>query len=263
MLEKLRDRLLGRQKPGIIFVHIPKTGGSSISSALRKHYRLSKFNIKSEATSLAALNRYGITRTDPYYDETLQKFRLSLIFHEAQMGKRFLTGHFWVDENLSSLKPFGYRIITCLRNPVDRWFSHYLYSRFKEGSHGRVEQDVEEFLESEQAVSFATTYVRYIGGIRQDRDYTARSAVDSAIANLDMFDIVGFLDHLDAFRAQIQESTGFHLRPEHRRRSPANPTIRKKIQDSKEYRNAVEKLCEPDMEVYEQALARFPYVTVT
>lgn len=46
MLENLRYRLLGRQKPGIIFVHVPKTGGSSISSALRKHYRLSKFNIK-------------------------------------------------------------------------------------------------------------------------------------------------------------------------------------------------------------------------
>lgn len=168
-----------------------------------------------------------------------------------------------MDERLTSLKPLGYKIITCLRNPVDRWFSHFLYSRYKEGSYGRIEQDVEDFLESERAVSLATTYVKYIGGTRQDRDYTCRSAVDGALANLDMFDIVGFLDHLDAFREQIQENTGFNLRFEHRRQSPADPTIKRTIKDSKEYRTAVERLCEPDMEVYEQALIKFPYRVAT
>ncbi|MDF1526209.1 MAG: sulfotransferase family 2 domain-containing protein [bacterium] len=235
MLKNLQDRLLGVQKPGIIFVHIPKTGGSSISTALRKHYRLSKFNIKSEATSLAVQKRYGITSVDQDYDETLQEFRLSLIFHEAQIGKRFITGHFWANENLGILKPLGYSIITCLRNPVDRWLSHFLYSRYKEGSYGRIEQDVEEFLESQQATAFATTYVRYFGGTRPDRDYTTRSAVEGAIANLDMFDIVGFLDRLDDFRLQVQKSTGFKLRSEHKRRSPADPLVKKKIKESREF----------------------------
>lgn len=258
MLEGLRDSLLCKKKPGIIFVHIPKTGGSSISSALRKHYRLSKFNIKSETTYLAAQKRFGITSTDPEFNEALQQFRLSLIFHEAQKGTRYITGHFWLNEHMSTLKPLGYRIITCLRNPVDRWFSHFLYGRYKEGSYGRIEMDIDEFLQSREAESFGTTYVRYLGGIRDDKDYTSRSAVDKAIFNLNIFDMVGFLHQLDDFRARIEKGTGFYLRPAHRRKSPANTELREIIMNSKEIRNTVEKLCEPDLAVYEQALIKFP-----
>jgi len=247
----------GMHKPGIIFVHIPKTGGTSISHAIRKHYRYSKFNIKSEITSLAAQKRFGINVTDPAYEETVHQLRLSLIFYEAQKGTRYITGHFWANENFTSLQSLGYRIITCLRDPVDRWFSHYLYGRYKEGSYGRIELDIRDFLKSETAVTLGTTYVKYIGGIRQDRDYTSRSAVDRAIANLSMFDIIGFLDDLDDFRTQIRENTTLNLRNEHRRKSPADPTIKRKIQDNEEYRNAVRKICEPDMEVYQQALIKF------
>jgi len=257
MSRNLLARLSGKYKPGIIFVHIPKTGGSSISASLRRHYRLSKFNIKSEITSLAAQKRFGIKRTDKDFVEFVQQFRLSLIFHEAEKGTRFITGHFWVNDLLPSLKPLGYRIITCLRHPVDRWFSHFLYSRYKEGTYGRIEQDMEEFLEGQQAVSLATTYVRYLGGVRENRDYATKSAVNRAIANMDMFDTIGFLEHLDAFREQISKSIGVKLRSEHRRRSPADPALGKKIRDSLDFRNAVERLCEPDLEIYEQALLRF------
>ncbi len=257
-MKNLRHQLFGLNKPGIIFVHIPKTGGSSISSALRKHYRLSKFNIKSEITSLAAQKRFGVTKTDPDYDEALQQLRLSLIFHEAQKGTRYITGHFWVNEHLSSLKPLGYTIITCLRNPVDRWFSHFLYGRYKEGSYGRIEQDIDEFLLSREAESFGTTYVRYMGGMRDDKDYTSQAAMDRAICNLDMFDKVGFLDQMDDFRTYLKEETGFNLRPEHRRKSPAHTALKEKIKNSREIRNTVEKFCEPDLAVYEQALAKFP-----
>ena len=258
ILPNLRERLFGLNKPGIIFIHIPKTGGSSISAAIRKHYRLSKFNIKSEITYLAAQTRFGITDTDPGFEEDLQHLRLSLIFHEAQKRTRFITGHFWVNENLPSLKPLGYMLITCLRDPVDRWFSHFLYGRYKEGSYGKFEQEIEEFLQSGQAVNFATTYVRYLGGARQDKDYTSGPAVDRAIAHLDMFDAVGFLHRLDDFRSRISEMTGFRLGAEHRRKSPADPVRVKRIRESREIRNAVEILCEPDIKIYEQALIRFP-----
>ena len=253
-----REQLLGLNKPGIIFIHIPKTGGSSISAAIRKHYRLSKFNIKSELTSLAAQKRFRMADSDPGFEESLQNLRLSLIFHEAQKRTRFITGHFWADETLPSLKPLGYKLITCLRDPVDRWFSHFLYGRFKEGFHGKIEQEIENFLGGNQAVNFATMYVRYLGGARQERDYTSAPAVDRAVAHLDMLDAVGFLHRMDEFRSLITEMTGFHLRAEHRRKSPADPVLVKKIRESREIREAVEKLCEPDIKIYEQALIRFP-----
>jgi hypothetical protein len=256
-LGKWRDRLLGLHKPGIIFIHIPKTGGSSISASLRKHYRLSKFNIKSEITSLATQRKFGISEMDPDFDETLQQFRHSLIFHEAEKGTRFITGHFWVDEHLPALKPLGYKIVTCLRDPVDRWFSHYLYSRYKDGSYGRIEKDIDEFLSTRSAESFGTIYVRYLGGTRDDKDYTSSSAVQQAIANLDMFDIVGFLHKIDDFRKKIEVETGFTLRAKHRRQSPADPALTKRIKGSSEIRREVERLCEPDRKIYEQAFFQF------
>lgn len=254
---KWRDRLLGLHKPGIIFIHIPKTGGSSISASLRKHYRLSKFNIKSEITSLATQRKFGISEMDPDFDETLQQFRHSLIFHEAEKGTRFITGHFWMSEHLDALKPLGYKIVTCLRDPVDRWYSHYLYGRFKEGSHGRIEREIDDFLATPLARTFGTTYVRYLGGIRSERDYDSSSAMQRAVANLDMFDMVGFLKKIDSFRREIEIETGFRLRPQHRRKSPANPSLSNRIKSSLEIRREVEKLCEPDREVYEEAIRKF------
>ncbi len=256
-MQYLRDRLLGQHKQGIIFVHIPKTGGSSISASLRKHYRLSKFNIKSEVSSLAAEKRFGHRETDPDFDETVHRFRLALIFYEAEKRTRFITGHFSVNERLSSLKPLGYKIITCLRDPVDRWFSHFFYLRFKKDSYGRIEQDIEAFLQTPRAMSLGSTYVRYLGGLRENRDYTSRSAVDTAKDNLEMFDLIGFLHSLESFLEGIEEATGFRPRIMHRRKSPADPVLQKKIRGSTELRSAVEKLCQGDREVYEKALSMF------
>jgi len=194
---------------------------------------------------------------DPDYYETLQNFRLSMIFYEAEKGTQFITGHFWLNENLISLKPLGYTILTCLRDPVDRWFSHYLYARHKEGSHGRIETDIDDFLTTQTASSFGTTYVRYLGGIREDRGYSSPAAVRKAIGNLEIFDLMGFLHDLDGFRKRLECKTGLKLSKQHRRKSPANPALGKKIKDSPDIRREVERLCEPDNLVYEQAVLKF------
>lgn len=240
-------------KNGVIFLHIPKTGGSSISKALRQHYRFSNSHIKSEASARAALPEPGkYTEISEHLDH-IQTLRLNLIMYWAQTGKKFLTGHVWNDEKLATLKDIGYLIVTCLRNPVNRWFSAYFYDHFKAGNHARIDQNIDEFLSSDRAINMGTTYVRYIGGLRVDGDYSSEKAIKEATVMLETIDILGVLENLDHFNSAISERLGIKIKLPHRRRSPADRSLVEKIKNSTEYRRQVEKLCIPDLELYERA----------
>lgn len=162
-----------------------------------------------------------------------------------------------MNQQISSLKSMGYQIITCFRNPVDRWLSHYLYAHYRKNPYGRIEKDIDEFLESEEAKAFGSMYVRYLGGPREDRDYISRPAVEGALNNLEVFTMVGFLNKLDIFRSHIREDLGINLRFKHKRISPAAPERIIQIRESNDYRKAILEHCSADMEIYEQALVKF------
>lgn len=184
--------------------------------------------------------------------------RAGQIAYAAECGYRYLTGHFWYYPGLASLTELNYRIVTLLRHPVERFYSHYFYNRFQTGGHDTTDLDIETFLSNPQAREFGTTYVRYLGGVRADGDYASSAAVTAAAeAGEQRLDGVGFLEALDHFQAWWEQSLGYRLTIPHRRSSPARPEVVQRAKACPGIQERIELLCAPDLALYERLRRSF------
>lgn len=243
----------GKQRPRLVFIHVPKTGGSSVSRSLERAYRFSKFHVNAGISWRAAGRLTDAPPGTFEYERTLQTLRSGLMVHAAEGGTRFLTGHVWYTPAIRRLRNDGYLVMTCLRDPIDRLISHYLYNRFNAHSHVATEDDIDAFLASERARQLATVYVRYLSGGTDDNHYTSEAAVAKARAGLECMDQVGVLEDMDDFLRKASARIGAHLKSYHRRKSPALGREEYEIKNSFEVKSRVQALCHADLEVYEHA----------
>ena len=111
------------------------------------------------------------------------------------------------------------------------------------------ELSLEEMVASDRGRAWGAEYVKYYGGLREDGDYRSQEAIDGAIANLRRFDVVGQLERLKEFHADVKASTGLRLITFRRNRSPVSDDERRALM-SEEVGTAVEDLCAPDRAVW-------------
>ena len=253
---KLKKKLRKRSTPNetkVFLLHVPKTGGTSIDRAIRKHYRHSYSRIRSVASYHTTQMFHGIDIEKAEIDKLLQ-FREQLVTYEMFNKTQYISGH--APYNRETWDEFSqqYLYATCLRHPVKRYISNYFYDRFKQNDHFNIKQDLSTFLTTPRGKEWGYEYVKYFGGISEEADYDYRSA--SAIANakdnLHRFEIVGFLEDLKSFVLQFKQHTGIKLSIVHLRKNPA-----KNSQVDPETVKKIEAICAPDLELYEYARQEF------
>ncbi len=243
--------------PDLFFLHIHKCGGTSIDDAIKRWFPFSNYTIASAPSFRAAKSFYQ--ELDNFADEAetyyVPKYRELLLLYLMGKKIKFISGH--IPFSKVAYSEFGskYKFITCLRDPVERWFSTYLYIRFVHRDYGRTDEDIMTFLQSERAKHLGHQYVAYLGGVRKGEDYASQPAIYRAKANLHKFEIIGFTEHLEDFQRKFEDRFGFKLKVPHKKKNPISDSYRRSV--TPEVGERVRAICKPDLEIYQYAIDNF------
>lgn len=220
----------------IIYIHVPKCGGTSFGAALRLRYFASQSTI---SLGGGDPDLTGNARILSDYAERQSELRALVA-----SGRRMIAGHVQYDPDFHDSLGSRYRFVTLLRDPVMRFVSHYHYQQRKHPDPDRA-PTLEAFLDSEEAQHIGSQYLFYFAGKSQDMISDTGPLITRAIQNLRRFDIVGDLGAPDAFARDLRRLTLTPLVRWHRNAAPAPLTV------PPELRPRIEALCAPDLAIYQ------------
>ncbi len=227
------------QDETLIFLHIPKTGGSTLNKILRSQYS------RSETVTLHA--------------PKVEEFRA---LSAARRGRyRLIQGHLYF--GLHRFIPRASTYITFLRQPVERVLSFYYYARSTPDHYlypllAAERLDLKTLLARELTVELCNDQTRAIAGDEwadQQRVVT-RTALERAQANLrSHFRIVGLQEQFDASLLLLRRAFGwslpFYLKENVTKEKPTDKSL------DAETRRLVEDANSLDLELYEYARGLF------
>jgi hypothetical protein len=258
-----KRRILCKQK--ICFIHIPKCGGTSIHRAIKSQYQSSAFvkeksifKLDSAASFQAAEKLYGnIVSNESIDDRHIFKLRNDLLmYYMAKRSTNYISGHFAFNLDVYNHFSRDYAFVTVLRNPVQRWISSYFFNRYKRDKHRKVDVNIDDYLETKFAESQGYEYVKFLGGVSDINDYSSEAAVERAKENLSKFSLVGFIeqrkDLIEKFNSLLSEE----LKIDNLNRNPVRRS-RQRNYLTPEVTSRIEKICRPDIEVYDYAMKYF------
>ena len=191
---KIKERLYSER---VMFVHVPKCGGTSLSHMLRARYALSYAKIDEAASATACA---GADKNAWF------GFKRGLAGYYAAKGAHFVQGHFCVDRAFIDAHAERYRIITVLREPVDRFVSHYHFDK----RYNRMPFD--EFADSTHGVTEGRVLCHFFGELPWDAPpdpARADASVATALTNLGALAVVGLVENPERMDADFERAVGF------------------------------------------------------
>ncbi|MBU2531779.1 MAG: sulfotransferase family protein [Alphaproteobacteria bacterium] len=232
----------------VVFHHVPKCGGTSAGRALRTAYLLSQATVTPEESFKAFKLLTERDDRDQMLIDVLP-YRDVMFMYLLYSDVRCVSAHVRFRNQAFDAFHDRYRFVTVLREPVDRFISHYFWSHNRPQAHGHIPDDFETFLNSERARRVGATYAEYFSGLANDVPVDSRESIEASIANLNRMDVVGFLDDVPSFEEQLKTRLSRTVRIGHTNKGKS-PGKQREILNGP-HRDRILELCAPDRAIWD------------